>query len=116
MPTVVLPVTLAPAAGLVNDAASDVVGGGGGGGVLLVPFATVTVCVVVAVWPFAVTASERLRAPFATVLVSQMIHSVDPVAMDRVTIGAPSMDSTNVFGAPQVAVVAMPTDCPCSTR
>jgi hypothetical protein len=108
MLTSAVPLTVLPEPGAVNEARSAV---GGGGGVPLVSFDTVTVRVVVAVWPFAVTASVSVRAPFATVLVSQLTQSVEPVVIARLTIGAPSTESANVFGAAQSAVVDMPTDC-----
>jgi hypothetical protein len=105
IPTVVVPLTVAPAAGLVNVA---VMPGGGGE----VAFDTVTVSAALAEPPvLVVTVSVSVCGPFGTVVVSHVHQSVLPVAIDWLKRTVDPIESVNVFGVPHGAVVAMPTDC-----
>lgn len=108
MPIIVVPLTVAPAAGAVNAAVSVGVGGGGGVVSAVPPFAMVTATAAFAVAPFQVTARVSWRLPSAIVREFQLYQSVVPVVVCEM-ITWPSTASVNVFDWPHGAVVDRPT-------
>jgi hypothetical protein len=99
MLTVVVPLTVAAAAGLVNAAV---------GPVAVDPFATVTVRVAVAVPEAFETVSRSVCAPFAAVRLSHVYQNVVPVNVFVATT-APSTSIVIVFDVPHW-FVAVPMD------
>src|SRR2546425_4878088 len=117
MPTVTVPLTVAPLAGLVKLTVSGAggggsvppVGGGGGGGGGDVVFCTVTVIVAVTVRPAASLAlSASVWLPLARALVFQANEAVVPATV-WVEARVPSMVRRNVFEAPEAPPTSMPT-------